>query len=126
VTADDLTPKQHRALEALLTAPNVKAAAQAAGCGERTLHVWLKEDAAFIAAYQRLRRESVRQATAQLQQVSARAVAVLVEVMENTEVNAQIRVSAAGKVLDMAIRAVELEDIEARLVALEGRLSNGR
>ena len=40
-------------------------------------------------------------------------------VMQDAEAPASARVSAAKTVLETAIKAVELEDLEARIVALE-------
>lgn len=117
--ADNLTAKQHKALSALLTEPTIKAAAEKVGIGERTLHAWLKEDAAFAEAYRAARRDAVGQAIARLQQASAAAVAVLCQLMADRTKPASVRLAAASKVLDLSIRAVELEDITQRLEALE-------
>ena len=114
----DLTPKQHKALAALLTEPTLSAAAAKVGIGERTLHSWLAEPA-FKAAYLDVRREAVGQAIARLQQLSSGAVAVLAQVAADKQAPASARVAAASKILDTAIKAVELEDLEARIAALE-------
>jgi phenylpyruvate tautomerase PptA (4-oxalocrotonate tautomerase family) len=117
-TSGQLTARQHKAIAALLTEPTITAAATKVGIGERTLHTWLGEGP-FVDAYRGARREAVTQAVARLQQVSTAAVAVLVQVMADKKTAPGTRVSAAKTVLDMAIRAVELEDISARLEALE-------
>ena len=117
-TPDQLTARQHKAIAALLTEPTITAAATKVGIGERTLHTWLSERP-FVDAYRTARREAVTQAVARLQQVSTAAVAVLVQVMADKKTPAGTRVVAAKTVLDMAIRAVELDDISARLEALE-------
>ena len=65
------------------------------------------------------RRESVKQAVAQLQRVSWSAVQVLVQLMADAKLPPTTRLNAAGKVLDLAIHAVEMEDMDARLAALE-------
>src|SRR4051794_17795764 len=114
---DALTPKQHKAIVALLNEPTMGAAAKHAGVGERTLYTWLTEPA-FDTAYRTARRKAVQQAIGRLQQVSAAAVSVLVRVMANEQTPAGTRVMAAKSVLEFAIKAVELEDIEARLAAL--------
>ena len=118
---DHLTPKQQKALAALLSEPTIEKAAAKVGVGERTLHTWLHEPA-FAAAYRAARREAVSQAVARLQQVSTHAVTVLVNVMANTSTPPATRVAAAKTVLEMAIKAVELEDLAARLDALEQRM----
>ncbi len=116
-----LTPKQEKALAALLSEPTILAAAQKVGVGERTLHTWLGEDA-FAAAYRNARRAAVSQAVTRLQQVSSGAVAVLVQVMADKDTPAGTRVSAAKTVLEFSFRAVELEDLAERIAALEAQV----
>ncbi|MFC1886606.1 hypothetical protein ACFLZM_06075 [Thermodesulfobacteriota bacterium] len=82
---------------------------------------WLQDDA-FREAYQRARSESVRQAVAQVQTAMGAAVRTLVEVMENTEAPASARVSAAKTMIETGIKAVEFEEIELRLTAIEREL----
>ena len=120
-TIENLTPKQQTAIGCLLTEPSVTAAAAAAGVGERTLHRWL-DDTAFAAAYRSARREAVQQAIARVQQTSGPAVTVLYSIATDTNALTSSRVAAASKILDLAIRAVELEDLEQRLAALEAAM----
>lgn len=110
--------KKERAVSALITAGSIKEAARAAGIGTRTLYSWLN-DKDFREAYRQARREVVNQALAQLQRVSSSAVNTLSEIMEDSEAPASSRVSASKAVLELAIRAVELQDIMARLERLE-------
>src|SRR5262245_41209465 len=120
MTGDPLTPTQELALVALLNEPTIAAAAVTAGVSESTLYRWLREPA-FAAEYQRARREAVRQAVAQVQRVSWAAVSVLMQLMVDKTAAPSVRLNAASKILDLAIRAVELEDMEARIAALEAR-----
>ncbi len=119
--ADVLTPQQQKACVALLTETTIAAAAKAAGVGERTLYRWL-DDATFAEAYRAARRKAVTQAVARLQQLSSGAVAVLAQVAADKHAPAHSRVAAASKILDLAIKAVELEDVIKRVEALEQRL----
>ena len=116
-----MTAKQHKALAALLSEPTIAGAAEKVGIGERTLYTWLGEPA-FGDAYRAARREAVGQAIARLQQVSSEAVTVLETVMNDEDEKGATRVSAAKTVLETAIKAVELEDLAARIEALEQRL----
>lgn len=120
---DTLTPKQHKAIAALLAEPTIKAAAEALGIGERTLHTWLSEEA-FEREYRRVRREAVRQAVARLQRSAAGAADALAEIAEDPNERAPARVAAARAILELSIRAVELEDLEERITALEARHAN--
>lgn len=117
---EELTERQDRAIAALLSEPTIKAAAEKARVGERTLHTWLLEPA-FDGAYRKARREAVRQAIARLQQTSSDAVQVLISIMNDTTKHPSSRIAAASKVLDLAIRAIEIDDLEARIAALESR-----
>ena len=116
---EKLTRKREQAISALLTAPTVGDAAEVVGIGSSTLHRWLHE-VEFRAAYLTARREIVGHTTAMLQQVSARAVVCLVEIMEHKENPPSSRVAAARAVLDLAYRGLEMEDLSARLDRLEG------
>jgi phage terminase small subunit len=116
--AGKLTRKQEALISALLTAPSLAAAAQQAGLSEVTAWRWLK-DATFQAAYREARRAVVQQAIVQVQHATGTAVQTLVAVMQDNESPSSARVSAARSILEMAIRAVEIEDLEARITALE-------
>jgi len=57
-----LEPKKEAALASLLSGATVTRAAEAAGCSRNSVHRWLKGDHAFLAAYNRGRKE-LRDAT---------------------------------------------------------------
>jgi hypothetical protein len=118
-TDESLNARQLDAVSALLSAPTIGKAAERAGVPVRTLYSWLHDDVAFIALYQEARRQAVQQAIAQLQKHSSDAVSVLVSIMKSSKKPAAARIAAASKVLDLAIKGVELEDLAARLAALE-------
>ena len=113
-----LTAKQEKALLTLLVEPAVQAAAKVVGVSDRTLFRWLK-DPAFAEAYRQARREAVSHAIGRLQQVTSDAVDTLKAVATDIEAPAPARVSAAKAVLDLAVKAMELEDLESRIKALE-------
>lgn len=113
-----LTRNQDRAILALLSHHTMKEAAASVGVGEATLWRWL-QDEDFQRAYQRARREAVRQAIANLQQASGEAVNVLSELMRDTSVPATARVTAAKAIIEYSIKAVEVEDLAERVAELE-------
>lgn len=126
-TPGELSPKQHRAISALLTSPNVKAAAAAAQVGERTLWRWLQDDPSFIEAYRAARERIVGQAVAVIQGLMGEAAGTLRAVMSDTEAPSSARVSAAKTALDMGLRAKEVDELEARILAIEKQIkSEGR
>jgi DNA-binding MurR/RpiR family transcriptional regulator len=115
---EKLSRKQELAIAALLTCRAITDAAHQCGIGEVTLHRWLK-DAGFQTAYREARRAVVQQAITQVQRATGEAVETLRNVMQDPEAPASARVSAARVVLETAVKAVELEDLEARILALE-------
>jgi DNA-binding MurR/RpiR family transcriptional regulator len=119
---EKLSRKQEVAIAALLTCPTLAEAAQRAGISEPTLGRWLRRDD-FQTAYRQARREAVSQAIAHLQRVSGEAVETLRAIMADGKAPASARVTAARAVLEVAIKAVELEDLEARIADLEARLT---
>ena len=110
--------KQEDAIAALLTQRNVEEAARAAGIGTRTLLRWLKLPE-FLSAYREARRAAFGQAIARLQQGASAADTTLLKMMINPNTPASFRVRAADSVLNHAAKAIEIEDIEARVAALE-------
>jgi len=73
----------------------------------------------FDAAYRAARRAAFGQSIARLQQASGAAVATLLKIMVDQNAPASSRVRAAESVLEHAGKAIEIEEIEARLTALE-------
>ena len=110
--------KQEAAIAALLMQRNVEEAARVAGIGTQTLYRWMKEPQ-FHAAYLEARRATVSQSNARLQQASSAAVSTLLKIMVDSGAPAAARVRAADHVLDHSKRAIETEDIEVRVAALE-------
>jgi uncharacterized protein YhjY with autotransporter beta-barrel domain len=117
--SDKLTPRQERAIIALLNEPSVRKAAVTADVSERTLYHWLKNDEQFNHAYYAARREAMSQATARLQQGSTAAVNVILMVMAREATPLPLRLRAAGMVLEYAYRGTELEDLAVRVALLE-------
>jgi hypothetical protein len=116
--------KQEDAIAALLTQRNVEEAARAAGVGVRTLLRWMKLPE-FQSAYRQARRDAFGQAIARLQQGTSAAATTLLKVMIDPSAPASVRVRAADSVLNHAAKAIEIEEIEARVTALEEAAGNG-
>ncbi len=120
MAADDskLTPKQEEAILALLTNPGVEQAARAIEIAPRTLYRWLNQPA-FDKAYRKARRAAFGQGTARLQQATGAAVSAVLKVMVDQQSPASTRLRAADLVLTHGAKAIEIDDIEARVAALE-------
>ena len=114
-----LSPRQERALAALITQPTLALAAAQANVGERSIVRWMGEDAVFKAEYLKLRREIINNAVFQLQKASNNAVNVLISVMNDLDSPASARVTAAVKVLELSFKGQEMDELESRISALE-------
>ena len=119
-----MTPKQQKALLALLTSPTREKAAAAAGITSKTLRGYLS-DPDFQAEYKRAFSGLVEDAARQAQQALAPALSTLREIVEGTSENAQARISAARSILEYGMKLTETTDILARLDELE-KLAEGK
>ena len=116
--SSSLGRKQEQAIAALLTQRNMEDAARATGIGIRTLLRWMK-DAGFEKAYREARREAFGQSIARLQQGTSAAATTLLKLLIDTNTPASVRARVADSIIAHATKAIELEDIQARLTALE-------
>jgi hypothetical protein len=117
--------KKEAAVVALLTHRNIDEAAQAVGIAPNTLLKWMK-DPEFAAAYRKARTAVVGQAIARLQQTTGAAVTTLQKLMVDSNTPAAIKGQVARAVLALAIKGVEVEDIEARVTELERAASEAK
>ena len=76
-------------------------------------------DGQFPAAYRDARRLAFRQSVSRLQQASSAAVTTLLKIMVDPTAPHSTRVRAADSVLDHSAKAIEIEDVEARVAELE-------
>jgi hypothetical protein len=121
----NLGRKQEDAIAALLTQRNIDDAARTAGIGSRTLLRWLTLPD-FQAAYRKARREAFGQAIARLQQSTSAAATTLLKTMIDPATPASVKVRAAEAIFTHAAKAIEIEDVEARLSALEASIAAER
>ena len=117
--------KKEEAIAALLTQPNIEHAARSIGIGTSTLVRWMK-DPEFAEAYREAKRAAFGQAISRLQQGTAAAATTLLKIMLDTSVPASVRVRAADSIFDHAAKAIEIEEVEARVAALEQVANRGR
>ena len=109
--------KKEEAIAALLTQRNIEEAAKSIGVGANTLLRWMKEPE-FTRAYREARRQAVDQSIARLQQATS-AAATLMKIMVDQNAPASTRVRAADSIFNHAAKAIEIEDVEARVSELE-------
>ncbi|HEY0080670.1 MAG TPA: hypothetical protein VGB73_18845 [Pyrinomonadaceae bacterium] len=119
VKIEGLTDKQAAFLPALLASPTVKEACFKAGVSEASAWRWLNGDAKFREQYRLARRQVVEHVIVRIQTDAAQAAKVLRDVADDKEASPSARVSAAKTIIELAVKAVEIGDVEARLEALE-------
>ena len=121
--------KQKRKLEeavvAMLTQRNIEEAARSVGISTATLMRWQKLPE-FQTAYREARRAAFGQAVARLQQGTSAAATTLLKTMIDPGTPASVRVRAAEAIFNHAAKAIEIEDIEARVSALEASVAGER
>jgi hypothetical protein len=110
--------KKEDAIVALVSQRTIEDAARACDIPARTLYRWLKEPE-FDTAYRAARRQAYGQSISRLQQGSTAAATTLLKVMVDIATPPSTRVRAAEAVLNHAAKAIEIEDIDARLRELE-------
>ncbi|MCZ6835785.1 MAG: hypothetical protein O7G85_08430 [Planctomycetota bacterium] len=116
---DVLNPKQERAILALLLEPTITKAAKTAEVSHRTLVRWLAEEE-FNRLYRKARREAFSQAIGLTQHYAPLAVNTLATIMADTSAPSHARVTAASTLLKFGREGIELDDLAARVEALEG------
>jgi hypothetical protein len=112
------TRKMDAAVAALLTQKNQEEAARVADISVATLLRWQKLPE-FQAAYRQARRAAFGQAVARLQQGTSAAATTLLKTLIDANTPASVRVRAAEAIFNHAAKAIEIEDIEARVAELE-------
>ena len=115
---NNLSPKQEKAIVALLNEHSVTKAAQAVKVCEKTIYRWLDEPH-FAAAYRKARREAFGQAIAMTQRYAPLAVHTLAQVMTDPKSPTTAKVNAASTILRFGREGIELDDLAVRVEALE-------
>ena len=110
--------KKEEAIIALLTQRNIEEAAKSIGVAPNTLLRWMKEPE-FDKAYRGARRAAFGQSIAKLHQMSGAAVSTLGKVMVDPTTPPSTKVRAAEAIITHGAKAIEMEDIEARVSELE-------
>ena len=107
---------KERIMQALLSQPNAKKAAEAAGVTTRTVRAYLANKE-FSDEYEARRKALVQDATDQLKKALSSAVDTVHEIMTkgaNSE-----KLTACRTILEYCLKYTELYDIAARLDAVE-------
>ena len=113
-----MTPNKEKLLAALLTSRSKKEAAAAAGIAERTMRTYF-EDPELCQRYREAFAGVVQDATRRAQQLLEPALSTLQTVMEDEEIPAQARITAAKSIIDYSLKLTEQADILEQLRELE-------
>src|SRR3954464_8830585 len=93
-------------------------AAKTVGVTTRTLIRWMKLPE-FQKAYREARRAAFQQSIARLQQGTSAAASTLIKLLIDPNTPASVKARVADSIFNHAAKAIEIEDIEARVAALE-------
>jgi transposase-like protein len=110
--------QKEEAIVALLTHRTIEEAARSIGVDPKTLLRWMKEPD-FDKAYRAAKRAAFGQSIARLHHLSSAAVSTLGKVMLDSATPPATKVRAADSILNHTAKAIEIEDIEARVTELE-------
>src|SRR5688572_26150595 len=113
-----LTPKQRKAVEALLTTGEVTAAAKEVGVSKDSLYRWMKQPA-FLDAVREVESRTLDDLSRLLVRLGRTAIATLAKAMNDPAAPYATRVSAANASLSRLLQLRELATLEARVRALE-------
>ncbi len=111
-----MTQRKEKALQALLTHPTKKAAAEAAGVSDETLRTYLK-DPEFLSAYKHAAAGVMDAATRQLQQTLTVAIERLGKILADDGKKTADHLTAIRTALEYSVRFTEFNDV---LKELEG------
>lgn len=114
-----ITPKQRKAISALLRSPTIEKAAAEAGVGYSTLRRWLKEDDEFRREYERELAGLVRDAAGTAKKALNPAMAVLWKIICSKSEPSTTRIQAARVLTESSLKLTEVTDVLARLDELE-------
>jgi hypothetical protein len=121
-TDKNLTSRQLKALEAIMSEPTIQAAAMRTGVERKTLYRWLDEPA-FADALREARSQAFERTMSALAAAAEKAVEVLREFLDKEESSAKpgasVRIRAVRVALDSMLRTRDLIEVEERLKKLE-------
>ncbi|GAP11046.1 hypothetical protein BECAL_02228 [Bellilinea caldifistulae] len=120
MTRNDLTARQKRFLQALLTSKSAREAAHKCGIGEKTAYRWLRQPA-FREALQEAESGLLEEAMRRLLSMQSGALDALSDLVTDRRLPGA-RLAAAKTVLDAVLRFRNAVELEARITDLERRI----
>ena len=116
--------KREQAIAALLTSPTIQDAALSCGITARTLQRWLREPG-FQEQYRATKSQLLESTVNKLRTIGIDGVTALHRVAVDKESPAGATVSAGRAILEVLLKAVEVQDLDARLTELERLMERG-
>ncbi len=120
---ENLTLKQRKAIEALLTCGDVSSAAKEAGVSRETIYRWAKKDN-FLDALRAGTSQALDDLSRLLLSLGETAISTLRIAMEDDSIPANTKVRAADIVCSRLLQFRELVSLEERVSKLESEIKN--
>jgi len=117
---ENMTPRQRRAIEALLTSGDISEAARTAKVSRETLYRWMKL-ADFSMALRQGTQASLESLSRSLVALSDKAIKTLQLALEDETCGLSVRIRAADLILGRLLQIRELVDLEERVSHLEAQ-----
>jgi len=117
---EPLTTKQIRIIPYLLEAPSIEQGCKRAKVSKATVYGWLKNET-FRGELKRQREELIERALDSLKANISKATETLVKLLDSDKEAIQAR--AAEDIVEFTQKAIENEELEKRIAALEERLT---
>jgi transposase len=117
-----LTQRQENAIAAIIEKGTIEGAAVQLRVSRQTIYNWLK-DPEFKRRLEQERKTVFDEAVGLVKVASKQSAAVLVNLLDCKD--SRTRRTAAKDILNYAIKAVEIHDLEERLERIEEKLANG-
>lgn len=118
-----LTERQRRVIPFLLASPSTEEACRRARINKTTVYEWLKDET-FRQELKRQRDAVIERALDSLKANIAKATETLVKHLESKRENISIR--AAESIIEFTQKALEHEELERRIEALEQRIAQAQ
>ncbi len=119
----NLTHKQRKAIKYILENNTIEEASRKADISRSSIFNWLK-DAHFKESLERERRILFEEGLNALKGAATKAATTLIELLESSDRNA--RRLAAKEIINFAIKAVEIKELEERVSQLEELLEQNK
>ena len=110
-------------ISALLTCPTIKVASEEVGLSEQAVYSRLRKPD-FRTKLQNARDTQFQVISSKIEDANFKALDTLINILDNEEVGAGIKVRAAQTLLDLSLKTREQTDITTRIQSLEDMLKD--